>query len=195
MTVPLPVAEIVEAEGHLIDSQLLNVIFDTVIKWDASFEVLQFTIGRTNDEPSFVSMRIASSTEDGLHRVLEELVPLGCQIARAERRAGPCRRTATAACRTISIRRPTSRQLVRHGGRWLEVERQRMDSVDRHRGRQGDLPQAPRRADRRAGRVRRGRRESGAGVPGTRPPGLRVHDERDLVGAQGRGAASRASPR
>src|SRR5688572_33061542 len=76
-------SQVVEAEGHLIDSQLLNVIFDTVIKWDASFEVLQFTIGRTNDEPSSISMRIASPTEDGLRRVLEELVPLGCQIARS----------------------------------------------------------------------------------------------------------------
>ena len=47
--------EVVEAEGHLIDSQLLNVIFDTVIKWDASFEVLQFRIGRTNEEPSSCS--------------------------------------------------------------------------------------------------------------------------------------------
>ena len=76
-------SQVVEAEGHLIDSQLLNVIFDTVIKWDASFEVLQFTIGRTNDEPSSISMRIASPTEEGLRRVLEELVPLGCQIARS----------------------------------------------------------------------------------------------------------------
>ena len=86
-------SQVVEAEGHLIDSQLLNVIFDTVIKWDASFEVLQFTIGRTNDEPSSISMRIASPTEDGLKRVLEELVPLGCQIARATDALRPRRRS------------------------------------------------------------------------------------------------------
>ena len=28
-------SEVVEAEGHLIDSQLLNVVFDTVIKGKA----------------------------------------------------------------------------------------------------------------------------------------------------------------
>src|SRR5215510_726034 len=82
MSAQKPHTQVVEAEGHLIDSQLLNVIFDTVIKWDASFEVLQFTIGRTNDEPSFISMRVQSDTEEGLRRVLEELVPLGCRIAR-----------------------------------------------------------------------------------------------------------------
>src|ERR1044071_7846487 len=75
-------SEVVKAEGHLIDSQLLNVIFDTVIKWDASFEVLRFQIGRTNDDPSAISLRIVAPTEDGLKRVLEELVPLGCRIAR-----------------------------------------------------------------------------------------------------------------
>ena len=33
------VSEIVEAEGHLIDSQLLNSIFDKVIERDSKFEV------------------------------------------------------------------------------------------------------------------------------------------------------------
>ena len=53
-------SEVVEAEGHLIDSQLMNAMFDTVVRHDAAFEVLEFRIGRTNDEPSFVSMRVTS---------------------------------------------------------------------------------------------------------------------------------------
>ncbi|HEY3044851.1 MAG TPA: TIGR00300 family protein [Vicinamibacterales bacterium] len=121
-------SEVVQAEGHLIDSQLLNVIFDTVIKWDASFEVLQFTIGRTNDEPSSISMRIASPTEDGLKRVLEELVPLGCQIARAT--DALVRAADRDGCVPDDFYSTTNlKTLVRHGGRWLEVGRQRMDSV------------------------------------------------------------------
>ena len=63
-------SEVVEAEGHLIDSQLLNVIFDTVIKGDSSFEVLQFAIGRTNEELSTLSMRITSPTASALQLVL-----------------------------------------------------------------------------------------------------------------------------
>ena len=66
--------EIVEAEGHLIDSQLLNVMFDTVVRHDAAFEVLEFRIGRTNEEPSFVSMRVTARTDGELNDVLEELV-------------------------------------------------------------------------------------------------------------------------
>src|SRR6476469_7285400 len=76
--------EIVEAEGHLIDSQLMNVMFDTVVRHDATFEVLEFRIGRTNDEPSFVSMRVASATPEALAEVLEELLALGCRVATIE---------------------------------------------------------------------------------------------------------------
>ena len=78
------VTEVVEAEGHLIDSQLLNVMFDTVVRHDAAFEVLEFRIGRTNEEPSFVAMRISAKAEPTLTEVLEELVALGCRLARAD---------------------------------------------------------------------------------------------------------------
>ena len=73
-------SEVVEAEGHLIDSQVLNVVFDTVIKGNASFEVLKFDIGRSNDEPSSIAMRISAPSEQGLRQVLEELVALGCRL-------------------------------------------------------------------------------------------------------------------
>ena len=53
-------SEVVEASGHLIDSGILNGIFDTVIRHDASFEVLRFTIGSTNDEPSLLWMRVTA---------------------------------------------------------------------------------------------------------------------------------------
>ncbi|MES1256464.1 MAG: TIGR00300 family protein [Acidobacteriota bacterium] len=121
-------SQVVQAEGHLIDSQLLNTIFDTVIKWDGSFEVLQFTIGRTNDDPSFISMRISSATDDGLKRVLEELVPLGCQVAQAT--DALLRRADRDGCVAEDFYSTTNlKTLVRHQGRWLDVERQRMDAV------------------------------------------------------------------
>src|SRR5438477_8905436 len=80
----MSVTEIVEAEGHLIDSQLLNAMFDTVVRHDGSFEVLEFRIGRTNDEPSFVSMRVTAPEPPILSELLAELVALGCRVARVE---------------------------------------------------------------------------------------------------------------
>ena len=53
-----PHVEHVELSGHIIDSGILNSIFDTVIRHGGAFEVLQFRIGRTNDEPSLLTMRV-----------------------------------------------------------------------------------------------------------------------------------------
>jgi lysine-ketoglutarate reductase/saccharopine dehydrogenase-like protein (TIGR00300 family) len=129
------VSEVVEAEGHLIDSQLLNLMFDTVVRHDATFEVLEFRIGRTNDEPSFVSMRVAAPGPVALTEVLEELVTLGCRVASVEDA-----HTVAAdrdGCAPEDFYSTTNHQThVRVGGQWLPVEKQRMDAavvIDRTR--------------------------------------------------------------
>ena len=121
-------SEVVEAEGHLIDSQLLNGMFDTVVRHDAAFEVLEFRIGRTNDEPSFVSMRVTAPAEEVLSELLAELVGLGCSVARVEDA-----RTIAAdrdGCAPDDFYSTTNHQtFVRRGGQWLAVEHQRMDAA------------------------------------------------------------------
>src|SRR5437899_1141859 len=54
----------------------MNAMFDTVVRHDAAFDVLEFRIGRTNDEPSFVSMRVTAKAPDALTEVLEALVAM-----------------------------------------------------------------------------------------------------------------------
>ena len=53
---------VVGAEGHLIDSNILNAIFDKVIERGGAFEVLNFAIGRTNDEFSRISLKVSAPT-------------------------------------------------------------------------------------------------------------------------------------
>lgn len=121
-------SEVVEAEGHLIDSQILNVVFDTVVKHSASFDVLKFEIGRSNEEPSFIAMRISAPTEQTLGQVLEELVALGCRLSDTH---DALTRTADRdACVPDDFYSTTNhRTLVRLRGQWLEVAKQRMDAV------------------------------------------------------------------
>ncbi len=121
-------SEVVEAEGHLIDSQILNVVFDTVVRRGGSFDVLKFSIGRSNDEPSFISMRISSPTQQGLREVLEELVALGCRMAEPQDATlNPADRDG---CVPDDFYSTTNhRTMVRHRGTWTTVEQQRMDAV------------------------------------------------------------------
>jgi lysine-ketoglutarate reductase/saccharopine dehydrogenase-like protein (TIGR00300 family) len=119
---------VVGAEGHLIDSNILNSIFDKVIERGGAFEVIDFSIGRTNEDFSRISLRVSAPTETGLQRLVEDLMQLGCNpvqqtdaLVRAADRDG---------CVPDDFYSTTNmRTHVRVNGHWIEVEAQRMDAV------------------------------------------------------------------
>jgi arginine dihydrolase len=121
-------SEVVEASGHIIDSGLLTSIFDTVIRHGGAFEVLEFRIGRTNDEPSLLTMRVRAPDAAMLQDLLHDLMPLGCHVAGAHDAA--TRPADRHGCAPIDFYSTTNHQThVRIGGRWVEVALQRMDAV------------------------------------------------------------------
>src|SRR5947209_2798776 len=70
--------EVVEAQGHLIDSHIMEQIFDSVVEFGGRFEVEQFRIGRTNAEPSQLRMRLETVTREQMDQLLAQLLGLGC---------------------------------------------------------------------------------------------------------------------
>ena len=50
--------EVVEAQGHLIDSHVMEQIFDKVVEYNSRFEVEQFRIGRTNSDASYLRLKV-----------------------------------------------------------------------------------------------------------------------------------------
>jgi len=121
-------SEVVEAEGHLIDSQILNVVFDTVVRRGASFDVLKFSIGKSNEEPSKISMRISAPSEQQLAQVLEELVGLGCRLS--DQQDALLREAEQDGCVPDDFYSTTNhRTTVRLRRKWIDVENQRMDAV------------------------------------------------------------------
>jgi lysine-ketoglutarate reductase/saccharopine dehydrogenase-like protein (TIGR00300 family) len=126
--------EVVEASGHLIDSGILNGIFDTVIRHNASFEVMRFTIGKTNDEPSLLRMRVTADTEEAVRTIVENLVPLGCLIV--SKQDVMTQVADLDGCAPADFYSTTNHEThIRRGGKWLAVADQRMDAaivVDGH---------------------------------------------------------------
>lgn len=120
--------ETIEAEGHLIDSQHLTHIFDKVIERGAEYEVLRFTIGRTNEEPSSIRLELRAGSEEALRELVKELVPFGARlVAERDARFEPAPRDR---CVPHDFYSTTNHKTqVRKEGRWIEVERQRMDAV------------------------------------------------------------------
>jgi lysine-ketoglutarate reductase/saccharopine dehydrogenase-like protein (TIGR00300 family) len=124
----LPFSEVVEAHGHLIDSHIMERIFDAVVEAGGRFTVEQFSIGRTNSDPSSLRLRIGASTQDQMERMLTVLLGFGCaplqsgevELKEAERDK----------CAPEDFYSTTNqRTLIRHQGHWLEVRNQRMDAM------------------------------------------------------------------
>ena len=124
----MAVSETIEAEGHLIDSGLLTAIFDKIIEVKASYEVLHFDIGRTNDDVSRIEMRISAASQNILDDLLPQLTTFGGHpVAQRDALVRPAEKDA---CVPDDFYSTTNhRTHVRVGGRWLDVERQRMDAV------------------------------------------------------------------
>ena len=119
---------VVRAEGHLIDSKILNTIFDIVIERGGAFEVVNFQIGRTNDDFSRVTLKVSAPSQPQLQRLVEDLIPFGCHAV--EERDAVVRTADRDGCVPDDFYSTTNmRTHVRVDGRWLEVERQRMDAV------------------------------------------------------------------
>src|SRR4030088_2942148 len=124
----MPFQEVVEAQGHLIDSHVMEEIFDKVVEYNSRFEVEQFRIGRTNSDASYLRLKVEAPTQEAMDHLLQQLLGLGCspldpgdaQLRTVERdRCAPEDFYSTTNHRT----------LIRHGQQWLEVENQRMDPL------------------------------------------------------------------
>ncbi len=120
--------EVVEAEGHLIDSHVMEQIFDTVVEFNGRFEVEQFQIGRTNSEASHLRLRVEAPSAELMEHMLQQLLGLGCSpvdMADAVLSTVECDR-----CAPDDFYSTTNhRTLVRYGQHWLEVAKQRMDGL------------------------------------------------------------------
>ena len=120
--------EVVEAEGHLIDSHVMEDIFDKVVEHNARFEVEQFRIGRTNSEPSYLRLKVEAPDETSLEHLLQELLGLGC--APVDGGDAILREVEHDKCAPEDFYSTTNhRTYVRHGNKWIEVENQRMDAM------------------------------------------------------------------
>jgi lysine-ketoglutarate reductase/saccharopine dehydrogenase-like protein (TIGR00300 family) len=124
----LPLCEVVEAQGHLIDSHIMERIFDSVVEFGGRFEVEQFRIGRTNGDPSSLRLRVEAPSEEQMERMMAQLIGLGCApIDAGDAELKPAEKDRCAPEDFYST--TNQRTLVRHRGQWLEARNQRMDAM------------------------------------------------------------------
>ena len=145
----MPASELIEVEGHIIDSLILAKVMDRILSAGADYEVVEVQIGKTNVDASRARLNVTAPDEEALEALLEEL-----QIHGANRVHGGDAEMVAADIDGVLPRGfysttnlPTS---VRIGGRWIDVENPEMDcgivvvdgararTVPMHRVRSGD---------------------------------------------------------
>jgi lysine-ketoglutarate reductase/saccharopine dehydrogenase-like protein (TIGR00300 family) len=121
-------SETVEAEGHLIDSGDLQAILTTIVEQGATYEILNFEMGRTNASPSRLALRLSSESRESLDHVLAALTTHGCYVQGAPDAVVRVNDIDGAA--PLDFYSTTNhRTQVLIGGEWRTVERQRMDAA------------------------------------------------------------------
>lgn len=120
--------ETVTAKGHLIDTQILDRVFDVIADRGASHEVLQFDIGKRSEDESFVRLKITAPDRETLDHVMDGIVPYGCELESA--RDARWDDAPKDSCVPDDFYSTTNHQTqIRMDGRWINVGKQRMDAV------------------------------------------------------------------
>jgi lysine-ketoglutarate reductase/saccharopine dehydrogenase-like protein (TIGR00300 family) len=142
-------AELVEIEGHIIDSLILAKVLDVILDAGADYRIVEFTVGKTNVDPSRMRLEVVAGDEDSLATLLTELQVHGAnRVSQVDARITE---VATDGVLPEGFYSTTNLATqVRLGGRWVDVENPEMDcalvvrpdgrvrTCPMHRIRQGD---------------------------------------------------------
>lgn len=120
--------EVVESRGHLIDSHVMESIFDTVVEFGGRFDVQEFRIGRTNTDQSYLRLLVTTPDRESMDKMLPQLLGLGC--AMVEEGDAELRKVERDCCAPEDFYSTTNhRTEVRLENCWVEVAEQRMDAL------------------------------------------------------------------
>jgi lysine-ketoglutarate reductase/saccharopine dehydrogenase-like protein (TIGR00300 family) len=152
------VHETVTMEGHLIDSDILRRAFARIVEDGGEFEILEFKVGKTNDDPSFARLSVTAPDPEHLDRILEALSYLGAAAVVADARFAPAEADGIVPDEFYSTTNFDTH--VRVDGRWEAARDQKMDCALVLRG---GVPHCV-----KQGQVKKGERVA------LRGPGIRV---------------------
>ncbi|MDQ2826293.1 MAG: TIGR00300 family protein [Actinomycetota bacterium] len=141
--------EVVEVEGHIIDSLILAKVLDVILESGADYRMLDVEIGRTNLDPSRARLEITAPDDDALAALVVELQIHGAnRVSQADVAMEPAEVDGVLPMGFYATTNlPTQ---IRLGGHWLDVENPEMDcalvvatdgrvrTVPMHRVRAGD---------------------------------------------------------
>src|SRR5438132_5467655 len=119
-------SEVVEVEGHIIDSLILAKVLDVIVDSGADYRIVDVEIGKTNTDTSRARIEVTADGEDLLATLVAQLQLHGANPAEAaDAELEPCTVDGVLPAGFYSTTNlPTQ---VRLEGRWVDVENPEMD--------------------------------------------------------------------
>lgn len=112
-------------EGHLIDSDILRRAFNRIVEEGGDFEVLDMHVGKSNADPSRATLAVKAEDPAAVDRILEGLSYLGFATLVGDAVFLPAEADGILPDEFYST--TNFETLVRVGGRWTDVQDQKMD--------------------------------------------------------------------
>ncbi|MBV9411537.1 MAG: TIGR00300 family protein, partial [Acidimicrobiia bacterium] len=117
--------EVVEVEGHIIDSLILAKVLDTIVDTGAEYRIVDFEIGKASTDPSRARIQV-DADEDILTTLLAQLQLHGAnRVEDADATLEPSDRDGVLPEGFYST--TNLKTQVRLGGHWVDVENPEMD--------------------------------------------------------------------
>jgi lysine-ketoglutarate reductase/saccharopine dehydrogenase-like protein (TIGR00300 family) len=122
----MSVSRVVELEGHIIDSGMMQSAFGIVMDHGGSFDVEEFSIGRRKDEESHARLVVTADTDADLQAIVHDLHQEGANPADPEDATldpAPADRVVPQGFYSTT-NHPTQ---IRYEDEWIDVENIEMD--------------------------------------------------------------------
>ncbi|BAU09821.1 hypothetical protein LEP3755_02960 [Leptolyngbya sp. NIES-3755] len=123
-------SRVVQLEGHLLDSGVINRALDVIVEAGGSFQVLNFNLGTQRQSTSSAEVKVTAPSHDVMETIMSQLIDLGAlprpqEICDAELEPVVQDGVAPDDFYVTTIY-PTE---VRVNCEWVKVDRQRMDGA------------------------------------------------------------------
>jgi len=120
---------LIEVQGHLLDSGLMNTILDCITEGGGGFDLLGFQPGLRHDQDSVARLRVVAPSAERLETILTRLIQMGARVARPDVDARLEVVTQPGVAPQDFYGTTIFPTETRIRGHWVRAQRQRMDAV------------------------------------------------------------------
>jgi lysine-ketoglutarate reductase/saccharopine dehydrogenase-like protein (TIGR00300 family) len=121
-----PFSQLIEVEGHLIDSMILTKILDAIMDLQGSFEILEFNVGKRKEDQSYARIDVYGESQEHLDSILRNVFRFGATVPETlEVSYSPAPRDMVLPDDFYSTTHHSTSVYI--AGRWVEVAELMMD--------------------------------------------------------------------